>query len=141
MAPLQKRALYGLVLGIVWAITIVVVFIVNGGVSDFGNDTGFTLTLIGLFAGGLIANLLVMRKPGQVDERDTLIMGRAPRVQLWAVFIALAVWTVGLTNFYRDEGQIPVDFPYLMLNSLFIVNVLAQSVGILIGYWRMGRNE
>ena len=136
MAPLQKRALYGLVLGVVWAITIVVVFIVNGGVSTLSEDTGFFWILAGLFAGGLIANFLVMRKPGQVDERDKLIMGRAPKVQLWAVFIAMVVWAHSLTQFYGDEGQIPVSFPHLMLYSLFIVNVLAQSVGILIGYWR-----
>ncbi len=140
MAPLQKRALFGLVLGIVWFIAIIVVFIVNGGVSTFSENTGFTLILVGLFAGGLIANLLVMRKPSQVDERDKLIKDRAPNIQLLAVFIALFVWTVSLTRFYQDEGQIPVDFPYLMLNSLFIVNVLAQSVGILIGYWRSDSN-
>jgi len=139
MAPLQKRALYGLVLGVVWAIVMVVVFIVNGGIST-SSDTGSFLILAGPFAGGLIAYSLVMRKPGQVDERDKLIMGRAPKVQLWAVFIALVVWSHSLTQFYRDEGQIPISFPYLMLNSLFIVNVLAESVGILIGYWRGGSN-
>ncbi len=140
MAPLQKRALYGLVLGVVWAIAIVVVFIMNGGVSIFSEDTGFTLILAGLFIGGIIANFLVMRKPSQVDERDKLIKDRAPNIQLWAVFIALFVWSFSLTKFYQDEGQIPVDFPYLMLNSLFIVNVLAQSLGILIGYWRSESN-
>ncbi len=136
MAPLHKRALYGLGIGIVWVIAIVVVFIMNGGVSIFSEDTGFTLILAGLFIGGIIANFLVMRKPSQVDERDKLIKDRALNIQLWAVFIALFVWSFSLTKFYQDEGQIPVDFPYLMLNSLFIVNVLAQSFGILIGYWR-----
>jgi hypothetical protein len=141
MAPLQKRAWYGLGIGIVWVIAIIVVFIVNGGVSTFSEDTGFRVILAGLFVGGLIANFLVMRKPSQVDERDKLIMDRAPKVQLWAVFIALIVWSINLTEIYWDEGQIPVSFPYLMVNSLFIVNVLAQSLGILIGYWRMGRND
>ena len=141
MAPLQKRALFGLVLGIVWLIAIVVVFIVNDGVSNFNENTGFTLILAGLFAGGLIANFFVMRKPGTVDERDRLIMGRAPNIQLLAVFIALVVWSRGLTQFYGDVGQIPIGFPYLILYSLFVVNVLAQALGILIGYWRMGHND
>ncbi len=139
MAPLQKRALYGLALGVVWVIAIVVVFIVNGGVSAFSEDTGLII-LAGLFAGGLIAYSLVMRKPSQVDERDNLIKGKALKVQLWSVFIALVVWAHSLTQFYGDEGQIPVDFPYLMLYSLFIVNVLAESLGILIGYWRDSSN-
>ena len=136
MAPLQKRALYSLVLGVVWVIAILVIFIINGGISNSSEDSGFMIILVGLFAGGLIANLLVMRKPGQVDERDRLIMGRAPKVQLLAVFITLAVWSISLTKFYWEVGQIPVSFAYLILHSLFIVNVLAQSVGILIGYWR-----
>ena len=63
----------------------------NGGVSTISEDTGFRLILAGLFAGGLIANLLVMRKLRQVDERGKLIMVRALKVQLLAVFIALAV--------------------------------------------------
>lgn len=140
MAPLQKRALYALILGIVWASAIVVIVVVNDGVSTFDEKPGVSLILVGLFAGGLIANFLVMRNPGRVDERDKLILDRAPKFQLLAVFIALTVWSASLTRIYSDEGQIPVGFPYLMLNSLFIVNVLAQSGGILNGYRRSNRN-
>ena len=144
MAPLQKRAWYGLVIGVVMAIAIIVVFITKGGVTAYTEDPGMRAILAALFVGGLVAYLIVMnltlRKPGQVDERDRLIMGRAPVVQLWAVFISLAVWSITLTEIYWDEGQIPVIFPYLVFMSLFIANVLAQSLGILIGYWRMGRN-
>ncbi len=67
-------------------------------------------------------------------------MGKAPIIQLWAVSISLAVWSIALTEIYWDQGQIPVIFPYLILMSLFIVNVLSQSIGILIGYWRMSFN-
>jgi len=143
MAPLQKRALYGLVIGVVWVIAIVVVFIVKGGVSTYSEDTGFRLIMAGLLIGGLLAYSIMMittlRKSGQVDERDRLILGRVPVVQLWAVFISLAVWSIALTEIYWDQGQIPVIFPYLVFMSLFIVNVLAQSLGILIGYWRGGK--
>ena len=141
MAPLQKRAWYGLAIGIVWAIAIIVVFITKGGVSGYTEDQGMRVILAALFIGGLLAysvmTITALRKRGQVDERDRLIMSRAPVVQLWAVFISLAVWSIALTEIYWDQGQIPVIFPYLVFMSLFIVNVLAQSVGILIGYWRM----
>ena len=141
MAPLQKRAWYGLVIGVVMVITIIVVFITKGGVTAYTEDLSMRAILAALLIGGLVAYLIVMdltlRKPGQVDERDRLIMGRAPNVQLWAVFISLAVWSIALTEIYWDEGQIPVIFPYLILMSLFIVNVLSQSIGILIGYWRV----
>ena len=136
MAPLQKRAWYGLGMGVIWVIAIVVVFIVKGGIGTFHEDTGFRLIYSGLLIGGLLAYFLIMRKPGQVDERDRLIMGRAPVVQLWAVIISVVIWMIALTESYWDEGHIPVVFPYLIANSLFIVNTLAQSLGILIGYWR-----
>jgi len=142
MAPLQKRAWYGLVIGVVWAIAIIVVFIAKGGVNAYTEDQGMRAIVAGLLVGGLIAYsvmmILTLRKPGQVDERDRLIMGRAPVVQLWAVFVSLAVWSIALTEIYWNQGQIPVIFPYLVFMSLFVVNVLAQSIGILIGYWRMG---
>ena len=140
MAPLQKRAWYGLGMGVIWVIAITVVFIVKGGVSTFTEDTGFRLIYSGLLIGGLLAYFLIMRKPSQVDERDRLIRVRAPVVQLWAVMISVVVWMIALTEGYWDEGHIPVVFPYLIANSLFIVNTLAQSAGILIGYWRMDRH-
>jgi len=141
MAPLQKRALYSLAIGIVWGIAIIVVFIAKGGVTAYTEDTAMRMIVYGLLIGGLLAYCIMMatlRKPGQVDERDKLIMSRAPIVQLWAVFISLAVWSIALTEIYWDQGQIPVIFPYLVFMSLFIVNVLAKSIGILIGYWREG---
>ena len=144
MAPLQRRALYGLVFGVVWTIAIVVVFILKGGVSTFDEDQGFRLIIDGLWIGGLLVYLVlfatILRRPSQVDERDKLIMDRAPRVQWLAVVFSLVAWVIALSESYHDEGQIPVIFLYLMLMSILIVSMIAQSIGILIGYWRMERN-
>ena len=57
-----------------------------------------------------------------------------------AVIFSLVAWSIALTESYWDEGQIPVIFPYLMFMSTLIVSTLAQSIGILIGYWEMERN-
>ena len=54
MAPLQKRALYGLAFGVVWAVAMIVVFIAKGGVGTFSDDQGFRLIVDGLWIGGLI---------------------------------------------------------------------------------------
>jgi len=143
MAPLQKRALYGLVFGVAWAVAIIVVFIVKGGVSTFSEDQGFRLIIDGLWIGGLVFYgilMLTLRKKSQVDERDRLILGRAPVVRLWAVIFSLVIWTIALTDSYWDQG-IPPIFMYLVLMSTLIVSAVAQSIGILIGYWRMGRND
>ena len=139
MAPLQKRALYGLAFGVVWAVAIIVVFIVKGGVSTFSEDQGFRLIIDGLWVGGLIFYgilMLTLRKKSQVDERDRLILGRAPVVQLWAVIFSLVIWTIVLTESYWDQG-IPPIFMYLVFMSTLIVSAVAQSAGILIGYRRM----
>jgi hypothetical protein len=138
MAPLQKRALYGLAFGVVWAVAIIVVFIVKGGVGTFSEDQGFRLIIDGLWVGGLIFYwilMLTLRKQRQVDERDRLVLGRAPVVQLWAVIFSLVIWTILLTESYWDQG-IPPIFMYIVFMSTLIVSAVAQSIGILIGYWR-----
>jgi len=140
MAPLQKRAWYGLIIGIVFTIAIITVFIVKGGVATFNEDLGFRVIVDVLWVGMLVTNLsvvnLIIRKQGQVDERDKFIVVRATKVQLLAVILSLVVWMIGLTEIYWDQGAIPIVFPYLILMSTLIVSTLAQSIGILIGYWR-----
>ena len=139
MAPLQKRAWYSLVIGIIFAVAILVVFLIKGGISTFNEDQGFRIIVDILWIGALLASLLMtgitLRKPGQLDERDRLILGRAPVVQLWAVIFSLVIWTIVLTESYWGQG-IPPIFMYLVFMSTLIVSAVAQSIGILIGYWR-----
>ena len=145
MAPLQKRALYSLGIGLVFTIAILIVFIAKGGISTFNEDQGFRIIVDILWIGALLASLLMtgitLRKPGQIDERDKLIMGRAQKIQLLAVMFSLVAWVISLSEIYHTDGQIPVAFLYLIFISVLIVMALAQSIGVLIGYWRMGRND
>ncbi|MFC1970551.1 hypothetical protein ACFLV0_01245 [Chloroflexota bacterium] len=138
MAPLQKRALYGLAFGVVWAVAMIVVFIAKGGIGTFSEDQGFRLIVDGLWIGGLIFYAILMftlRKKNQIDERDRLILGRAPVVQLWAVIFSLVIWTIVLAETYWDQG-IPPIFMYIVFIATLVVSAVAQSIGILIGYWR-----
>ena len=127
-----------------WAVTIIVVSIMRGGVNAFNEDLGFRLIVDGLWIGGLVVYLILFRtiigKPGKFDERDKLIMDRAPRVQWMAVIIALVVWMIALSEVYHDVGQVPVVFLFLIFMSSLIVSMIAQSIGILVGYRRMERN-
>jgi len=79
---------------------------------------------------------LTLRKPGQVDERDRLIMERAPRFQFLAVLFSLTAWVIVLTEVFRDQGQVPVIYLTLILISTLIIGTIAQALGILFGYWR-----
>jgi hypothetical protein len=140
MAPLQKRAWWGLGIGLVFAIAFLLVFILMGGIETFDEDVSFRIIIDVLWIGGLVANGIIinlaLRKPGMVDERDLRIVERAPRVQWLAVVITLVAWTIALTEVYHETGQIPSVFMYVIFMSVLIVSTLAQCLGILIGYWR-----
>jgi len=139
MAPLQKRAWWGLGVGLAFTVAFVLVFILMGGVEAFDTNQGFRIIVNILLIGALVAHLLIMDfslRKATVDERDKLILGRAPRIQWIAVILTLAAWVVVLNKVYRATGLIPALYLYVIFMSVLIVSWLAQSLGILIGYWR-----
>jgi len=144
MAPLQKRAWYSLAIGVAFAIALIVVFITKGDVTTFDEDLSFRLTVYALWIGVPLAYLIIMnltlKKPGQVDERDKGIMERAPKVQYLAVLFSLVAWVIVLTEVFRDQG-VPVIYLTLIMISTLIISTIAQSAGILIGYWRGASND
>ena len=140
MAPLQKRAWYSLTIGIIFTIAIIAVFIVKGGISTFNEDQSYRAIVNVLWIGALLASLFMagftFRKPGQLDERDKLIMLKAQNIQLLAIMFLLVVWVIAVPEIYHAEGQIPVAFLYLIFISVLLVITLSQSIGVLIGYWK-----
>ena len=143
MAPLQKRALYSLAIGLVFAIALIMIFILKD-VSTFDEDLGFRLIVYALWVGVPLSYLIVvnltLRKPAQIDERDKLIMAKAPMIQFLAVLFSMVAWTIALTEAFRDQGQVPVIYLTLIMISTLIISTIAQSLGILIGYWGGGSN-
>ncbi len=143
MAPLQKRAWLGLGIGLVSGIGILLVVLIKGA-TNFHDDTGMRLLIDGFWIGGLVlycASIFVTRrKNGQKeilrDERDEAILARAGQVQILAIIVSLVAWAIALTEVYWDDGQIPIVFPYLMFIFTLVINIIAQAIGILLGYWR-----
>ncbi len=143
MAPLQKRALYGMLFGILWAIALVIVFIVMGGASAFNEDAGFRMTIDGIWIGGLVVYLIlfqIIRKPGQFDERDKSVLDWSSKVQWITVIFSMVGWIIALSEKYRTEGRVPIIFLYLMFIFTLAASSIAQSAGILIGYWRISHH-
>ena len=144
MAPLQKRALYSFVIGLVLTIALIAVLIAQGDITALERDLNLRLIMYAVLVGvPLIYLILVnitLRKPTQLDERDRLIMERSSRAQWLAVIFTLVAWTIALTEIYRDQGQVPIAFLQLIFMSTLIISTLAQSLGILAGYWEMNRN-
>jgi hypothetical protein len=143
MTPQQKRAWYGLAIGIVWSLAIVAVFVVKGATA-FDEDAGMRFTVYGLFIAGVLAYVAMlyitgwrMRREGVImDERDRMILRKVPVYQMFAVLWTLAAWAIALSEIYHDEGQAPVVFTWLMFYSAIIVNIVFASAGTLIAYWR-----
>lgn len=143
MTPQQRRAWYGLAIGIVWTLSMVILFVVKGA-TTFDEDTGMRLTAYALFAAGILAYVAMMYVTGRKmarngviqDERDRLILRQVPVYQMLAVILTLAVWMIALTETYREEGQIPIVFPSLIFFSAIVVNIVFASAGTLIAYWR-----
>ena len=143
MAPLQKSAWWGLGIGLVFAVAFILVFTLKGGIAAFETDQGFRIIIDVLWIGSLLANFIIISlslRPGMADERDRVILARAPQVQWLLVIITMVFWTIGLNEIYRNPGLMPTDFLYIIFMSVLIVSMLGQSIGILFGYWRMNRN-
>ena len=144
MAPLQKRALFSFVIGLVLAIALIAVLVIQGDVTAFDRDPNLRYVMYAVLIGvplvyGILCDV-TLRKPTQIDERDRLIIERSSRAQWLAVIFLLVAWTIALTEIYHDERQVPVAFLTLIFVSALIISPLAQSLGILLGYWRMNRN-
>jgi len=143
MAPLQKRALYSFVIGLILTAVLTAVLVIKGDVADFYEDENLRLIMYAVLIGvPLIYLILVnitLRRPAQVDERDKIIIERSSRTQWLAIIFSLAAWTIILTEVYRGQGQVPIAFLNLIFVSILIISTLAQSLGILTGYWRMNR--
>lgn len=145
MAPLQKRALLGLVIGAIVSAGVLAVLVINGATSFYDDDamrwlvTGLIIVMLAAWA-IILAPALSSRVRTKVicDERDEAALRRASAAQLWGVIGALVVWSIALTEVYWDEGTIPIVFPYLIFWSIMMVNMLAHAIGILIGYRRTG---
>ena len=144
MAPLQKRALYSFVVGLVLTIALIAVLAIQGDITAFDKDPNLRYVMYAVLIGvpliyGILCDL-TLRKPTQIDERDRLIIERSSRTQWLSVILLLVAWTITLTEIYHDERQVPVTFLTLIFVSALIISPLAQSLGILLGYWRMNRN-
>ncbi len=144
MAPLQKRALISLAVGLVIVAVVVVFLLTLGDVTTFDDTLNTRMVMYAAIIGAPLIYLILvkisLRKPTQMDERDKLIMDRSSSVQFIFIILTLAAWTIGLTEVFSDTRQVPVEYLNLIFMSILIISPLAQSLGIVAGYWSMNRN-
>jgi H+/Cl- antiporter ClcA len=145
MAPLQKRAWLGLGIGVA-ASAAIVALLVTRGATSFNEDDETRWIFYALVLGMLIAWVVLLapalRRSGRTrvfsDERDEVVIRRATQAQLCGTIGVVVAWSIALTEVYSDRGEIPIVFPNLIFWTVIVVNMLAQALGILINYRRMG---
>ncbi|UCF20665.1 MAG: hypothetical protein JSU87_04445 [Gemmatimonadota bacterium] len=141
MAPLQKRAWWGLGIGVVISAALAAV-VIAAGPENYSQDRGTRLLTYGIFLAGVVGYLIVIRltRGGEaasgilLDERDRAILSRALVVSLVTGFLTLTAWAVALTEVYWEARAIPIDVPSFIWWSTFIAALLGREVGILMGY-------
>jgi hypothetical protein len=146
MPPLQKRAWWGLAIGVAALATASVMIATRGAVEYWEND-GFRLMVMGIFIAGLLGSALVTHLPlvglearGGLDERDRAVLARAPTAQATLLLLGLAAWLVALGQKFHEAGAVPMVYLYLMFGSLVLLMMIGLSVGIILGYWAGGRS-
>jgi hypothetical protein len=145
LAPLQKRAWWGLAIGTLTLVAITTI-LMRTGAQAYWEDDALRTKVVAIFLGGLFAYVVVLltlvksELGGGIDERDREILSRAPVAQSAAMLIALAAWCVSLQELYRGQEGIPRVFLYLIFGSIVLVNIAAHSAGILLGYWFRARH-
>jgi hypothetical protein len=140
MTLLQKRAWFGLGIGLIVLAGAVALVLLRGPAHVFEDDSS-RYTFYALIGGGGLLWLLVYlitRQPSGVpmDERDIAILAHAPAIQSGLMLVSLGVWMIGLTEYYRGEGAIPLVFASLIFWSSWIMHMLGLSIGVLVGYRR-----
>jgi len=141
MPLVMKRALFGFIIAVV-TLGVIMGILMKTGAMAYWEDDDLRLTVLGIFLAGLFAHVLVTglsmavaEARGKIDERDQVVLARAPAAQSALVLIGLAVWTFYLTRQFRAEGAVPVVYLYLIFGSVILLVLMGQSLGILLGYW------
>ena len=136
MISLEKRALYGLIIGVTWAIIFFTVFLSLGGINTYGdNGTLRTVTAVIVTVGALSYLIVYIsyRQSAKADERDRLVLIRAADVQLAATILTVGGWCTALGLIYKSEGQISTAYLFLIVVSMIISGMIVQALAIL--FW------
>lgn len=138
MTPPQKRAWWALSVGVMMAVAAVAV-IAHASPAVYFDDGDLRLVVLAFVMVVLLTHLAVLlplrRGRDALDERDRQVLSRAPQFQAAASLITVAAWSFALTESFRGEVGVPRDYMYLIFWSVFVVQTIAHSAGILVGYW------
>lgn len=132
MSTLEKRAMWGLIIGVVWAVVFFTVFFTLGGIETYSESFKSIKTAIVVI--GAVFFIIMdtsYRRCAKADERDKLILMRASGMVLTATILTVGAWCVALQLIYNE--QLATGYLYLIIISMAIVGMIMQAAGIL--FW------
>ncbi len=133
MTTLEKRALWGLIIGAVYAVVFFTVYFALGGVNN-PEVSGRSTTAIVVIGSTLYLYLYISyRRCAKADERDRLIFIRATDTQLLATILTVGGWCAALGEINKSQGQIATGYLYLIVISMVLAGMIMQAAGIL--FW------
>lgn len=114
----------------------VLMIMTRGGAAAYWENDSLRLQVVGIFLAGLVScSLLSALAQSKADERERWVLTWGALGQSRALILVMVLWSVILTQRFHDQGAIPVVYFYLILGSLFIVQLVAHFCGILPGSW------
>lgn len=143
MTLMQIRSIWAMV-NILAGSGLIIYLIISRPITDFFEDASYRIVVTVILTVMLLINLFIMiptSRKGKwsdlLDERDQQVLDKATNFQIAGILLINAIWAVGLTEYYWSVQTIPIQFPYLMFWSSFLMLFLSRSVGIIYGYWWM----
>lgn len=148
MEKIQRNA-WAALITISLMLFVIMLIIANVGVENYFQDDSLRAQILLVILGSWIVYFLITllsdfrvsfllkgRKTPKIklDERDKDIIRKATRFQVLTMTLALMGWSVGLTEFFWEEGAVPIGYLYLMAISILFISMAGQSLGIIFGY-------
>lgn len=142
-APMQRIAQQSLMGASILAACAVFLVVMEGPASlqaDRGIRLLTTLVAFAAYISATLPMMIATKRAAEgrlvIDERDQMIMARAPRTQSTVLLVLVAVGAIALTEAYWAAGAVPVIWVGILMWTSLIAYGLALPAGLLLGYRR-----
>ena len=140
-APLQRLAIAAFFSSLVLAAAGAVIALLEGPdayQARYGVRLLVSMLALAATISAVVPVWIARRRAAQghivLDERDELILARAPSYQAFAMLIVCGAWMIALTEIFWTQGSVPLAYIALSFWSVLVVWALALPAGLLLGY-------
>jgi hypothetical protein len=145
MTGLQKRAIFDLIISVVFLTGLTALFFSGGGAETYVQDTTRKILVAALLGLGYFLLFLVMfliriKPKGKtifMDERDERIIRQALGTAFTVFAIYVFLLCIGLYEAYNTSQVMPVGWMWFLAYSSGFIAILSRATATLVLYKRM----